>query len=55
MPIMFALPADLEAECGNSMTTSTGSVAFDPMNIEMPPLYFRTSGPKSMPYLKNEE
>ena len=46
---------DLEAECGNSMTTSTGSVAFDPMNIEMPPLYFRISGPKSMPYLKNEE
>ena len=43
MPIMFALPTGLEADCGNSMTISTGSVAFDPMNIEMPPLYFRIS------------
>jgi carbohydrate-binding DOMON domain-containing protein len=55
MPIMFALPTGPEAGCGNSMTTSTGSVVFGPMNIEMPPLYFQISGPKSMPYLKNGE
>jgi hypothetical protein len=55
MPIMFALPTGPEAGCGNSMTKSTGSVVFSPMNIEMPPLYFQISGPKSTPYLKNGE
>ena len=55
MPIMFALPTGLEDGCGNSMTINTGSVAFEPMNIEMPQPCLRISGLKSMPYLKNGE
>jgi hypothetical protein len=53
-PIMFALPADLEADQGSSVIINTGSVTSDPMNMKTPLLYSRISGPKSMPYLKNE-
>ena len=55
MLTLFAIPTDPEADCGNSMITNTGSATFDPMNTKMPPGYFRTSGPKSMLYLRNGE
>jgi len=52
---MFVLPKDPEVDHGSSMIINTGSVVFGPMNMKTPLPYSRISGPKSMPYLKNEE
>ena len=55
MPTLFAPLTDPEAARGNSMTINIDSVIFDPMNTRMLLCYFRISGPKSMPCLRNGE